>query len=259
MRIAQWPCSNQQAAEALTEAAPVKVLLFRRVLRLQTLLFRGADLDVLDKAVEEAFQVYQHWETTYAPFINNCMTHHDKLPVRVQAWYVILCGHWHYGALLLAETLENIEQEFGTQRYEPGFILMMQRYNALKICHVMRLSLRQSEQHGGEGGESIFHDSMMDGTLLNEPWMAVLMRSLVKAGYIVLNDVDFDAHLQERDGPSEYPWRLVGSCIDALRCLGKKSDLALLSAQVLSRTLERRMKQRRLTAEPTVVWTMVRE
>ena len=209
-QTAQWPCSYQQAAEILSDITPVKVLMFRRVLQLQSLLHRGAEPEQLERTVDESLEVYQHWETTYAHFLDNCIAHHDSLPMRLQSWYIILAGHWHYAILLLAEVMESIEQAGGRPRYQPGFIATMKRYNALKICRLTQLSLKQQELCP-DGNEVLFHDSVVDGAFLNEPWTAVLTRSFVNAGYVVLNDVDIDAHLQNNGAPCEYPWRLVVS------------------------------------------------
>lgn len=89
---------------------PLKVLLFRRISHIQTLIYRGSDGERLEQAVQDAFRAYHHWNDTYRRFMLDCVANHDNLPPRIQSWYVILDGHWHLGAMLLADTLDSIDQ-----------------------------------------------------------------------------------------------------------------------------------------------------
>jgi hypothetical protein len=117
----RWPCSGDEAASLFCEAAPIKVLLFRKVTRIQTLLARHALSEKIEAAVHSALEVYEHWQRVYAPFLRDCMEHHGQLPERVQSWYVCLAGHWHLATLLLAdlvETMDEAESGFESRRRE---------------------------------------------------------------------------------------------------------------------------------------------
>ncbi|OQD67172.1 hypothetical protein PENDEC_c043G05806 [Penicillium decumbens] len=61
----RWPCSYEYAASILSEATPVKVLLYRRVTQLQTLVYRGAGHDCLEDVIQKTIMVY-HRGTLYS-------------------------------------------------------------------------------------------------------------------------------------------------------------------------------------------------
>lgn len=254
-----WPCSYQDAAEILCVAAQVKVLLFRRVSHLQTLIYRCTDPDRLEEAIQNALLVVRHWKCTYGQFTLNCIANHDSLPPRLQSWYVIVAGHWHLASMLLADTLESIDKaELGQSaqresRQAMNLVPSLRRENAYTVCTLAFCSLRQQDSFSTPGQtEFQLHDSVNDGVFLSEPWTEVLVRSFTKAGYIVLNEAnsaDIPPHpvhvdQQSSSGPSEYPLRQVSYCIDALWCLGKKSDLAFIAARALSQSLERKIREK---------------
>ncbi|PGH26543.1 hypothetical protein AJ80_01857 [Polytolypa hystricis UAMH7299] len=249
--VARWPCSHEEAAKILSDAAPVKVLLFRRVSRLQTLINRGAEPEHLEEAIQETLRVYHHWNCTYRQFIVDCIAHHDNLPHRIQSWYFILAGHWHLAAMLLADTLESIDLAhlgLDTQRETRrvmGLASTLSRDNALAVCSLAECSLQGVNLQTSKTSQ--FHDSLDQGAFLTEPWTVVLIRSFTKAGSIILNDVYLSphtTHLQKNHQPSEYARRQCGFCIDALRCLGRKSDMAFVAAHALSKAFDRKLMQR---------------
>lgn len=61
---AHWPCSYEAAAEAVTKSAPVKVLMFRHVAYLQSILRRGERGDKVEEIVEKSASVYRYWNMT---------------------------------------------------------------------------------------------------------------------------------------------------------------------------------------------------
>lgn len=240
VRNVTWPCTYKEAAEILSDAAPVKVLLFRRVGRLQTLIYRGAGPECVEEGIRDAFEVYGQWNTTYGRFIIDCMAHHDKIPARIQSWYIILAAHWHLGAILLADTLEDVDRaHLGHEtnresRLRSDVIAVLRHENAAAISDIAQCSLRGEAQYPPRNQG--FHDDIDRAAFLAEPWTAVLIRSLTCAGSILLRKVDISSHsihLPQND-PSEDARRRCMLCIDALQCLGDKSDMAALAAQTLS-------------------------
>ncbi|GAD95025.1 C6 zinc finger domain protein [Paecilomyces variotii No. 5] len=255
--IPRWPCTYKEAAETLSDAAPVKVLLFRRISRLQTLVYRDASAESIEEAIQNTFWVYQHWNSTYKRFILDCMRNHDELPPRIQSWYVILAGHWHLAGMILADTLESIDEaRLGSDsqresRRAMDLFASLRKENAQVVSNLAQCSLQ------GQGSSFArcrqFHDSVNDGAFLTEPWTAVLIRSFTKAGYILLDEVDMSSNVVQLDNdPSEQAWRQCRSCLDALWCLGSKSDMALLAARVLSNSLEERLKERQTQSNITI-------
>jgi hypothetical protein len=239
----RWPCSYEQAASVLSEATPVKVLLYRRVTQLQTLVYRGVGPKRLEEVINETLLVYHHWNNTYQRFMLDCVANHELLPPRIQSWYVILDGHWHLAAMLLADVLETVDRgKLGSDveresRHSSNLITKLRRENAFAVGALARSSLR--------GKESIvrvdFHDSLTEVAFLTEPWTVVLIHSFAKAGYISVEGMDMSS---EQDSLSECFRQNCEFCISALQYLGRKSDMATLVARDLSRNLNVKLSHR---------------
>ena len=252
----RWPCSYELAASTLSSAAPVKVLLFRRVARLQTLLSRKASATSLESAIKDTFNVYDHWNCVYNPFISDCVAHHDELPARIQSWYILLAGHWHLATFLLSDVISTIDtsslslpierQARQTSRLVPK----LQRENAFAVANLSRASLHGSLDRSFQNARE-FHFAVNKAALLTEPWTVVLIRSLSRAGYIL-------AELASRDVPASESMEVgsrCGDCVEALWFLGRKSDMAFLAARFLSNMLRENPRRSSLvqTTEPSLL------
>jgi hypothetical protein len=118
----------------------------------------------------------------------DCVTNHELLPPRIQSWYVILDGHWHLAAMLLADVLEGIDKgKLGSDaareaRQAADLVASLRMDNAFAVGGLARASI--------QGQEPImhrhYHDSLNEVAFLVEPWTAVLVHSFAKAGYILL-------------------------------------------------------------------------
>lgn len=239
----RWPCSYEEAASVLSEATPVKVLLYRRVTQLQTLVYRGASRDCLEKVIEKTLLVYEHWNCKYQRFMLDCVANHELLPPRIQSWYVILDGHWHLAAMLLADVVESIDHgRLGSDtereaRQATDFVSTLRIDNAFAVGALARSSL-----HGQEPTmHRHFHDSLSEVAFLVEPWTVVLIHSFAKAGIISLERLEMPG---ERNMLTECFRQNCEFCICALQYLGRKSDMAFLVARNLSRTLDLKVNQR---------------
>ena len=233
----RWPCSYQEAASILSEATPVKVLLYRRVTQLQTLVYRGASPTHIENVIQKTLLVYQHWDSTYRNFMVDCVTNHELLPSRIQSWYVILDGHWHLSAMLLADVLESIDKcKLGCEsarqaRQCTNLVATLRTNNALAVAALARASIQGQDSFMVRD----FHDSLNEVAFLVEPWTAVLVHCFAKAGYILLENLDMPV------GHNLYIDRMRQNCectIQALQYLGRKSDMAFLVARNLLRSLE---------------------
>ncbi|KAL3471675.1 hypothetical protein BJX99DRAFT_263076 [Aspergillus californicus] len=255
----RWPCSYETAASILSEATPVKVLLYRRVTQLQTLLYRAAPPTRLESVIRETLLVYAHWTRKYHPFMLDCVANHALLPSRIQSWYVILAGHWHLAAMLLADVLEEIDRGSGLgldtdreNRQRTQLVSTLRMENAIAVAGLARASL--SGQNPGMAAH--YHDSLNEVAFLVEPWTVVLVHSFAKAAYILLDalhvdvsvDLGLDLDLDAGDSlglgfslPGSATARLSQNChfcICALQYLGRKSDMASLVARNLARALD---------------------
>lgn len=237
----RWPCSYDEAAAVLSEATPVKVLLYRRVTQLQTLVYRGASCDKLEEIIQKTLQVYQHWNYTYQRFMLDCVENHELLPSRIQSWYVILDGHWHLATMLLADTIEGIDKgRLGSEsereaRISTNFVSTLKTEHAFAVGGLARASLQgqnPSMYHN-------FHDSLNEVAFLVEPWTVVLTHSFAKAAQISIESLDLPG---EHSVLSESFRQNCQFCICALQYLGRKSDMAFMVARNLSRSLNSKLK-----------------
>ncbi|KAJ4362393.1 hypothetical protein N0V83_010486 [Neocucurbitaria cava] len=247
--LTRWPCSFDQAAAMLCDAAPVKVLLFRRVTRIQTLLARNSSGGEIEKALKAALDVCDHWSRLYAPFIEDCIKSHDRLPSRIQSWYICLTGHWHLATLLLADLIEIVdESELGTedaqtQRNSSSFVACFREKNCRTLSDLASCACPREDASFPESKE--FHFAVNQGALLTEPWTAVLIRAFAKAGVVLLeSETMLPSYMDEED-----MFRRADNCVRALWYLGRKSDMALSAAAILGDSLKQRRKSAREKVE----------
>ncbi|EXJ91249.1 hypothetical protein A1O1_04359 [Capronia coronata CBS 617.96] len=265
----RWPCTFDQAALVLQEAIPVKVLLYRKVSQLQTLAYRRSPAHLLEKCIEEALAVYQHWNSTYQPFMRDCVHMHDQLPARVQSWYVILDGHWHYGCLLLADAIAQVDQDQQTMapqrtlRARCGLIGELRRDNATAVADIARASLAE---HAPEVPDNADFSFACNGSaILTEPWTDVLVRAMGSACQVFMDGLArWDDRALDRgfgttrEASSNGDWVMGGTggggggggggrsgdvdyddsiakaeiCIQGMVLLGRKSDAANRTAEI---------------------------
>ena len=241
----RWPCTFDQAAAVLCDAAPVKVLLFRRITRIQTLLARNARGEEIEKALKAALDVCDHWSRLYAPFIQDCINDHDRLPARIQSWYICLTGHWHLATLLLADLIEIVDESglgvdiAQNQRLADGFVASFRERNCWALSDLASCACPREDASFPQSRE--FHFAVNQGALLTEPWTAVLIRAFAKAGVVLLeSEAMLPSCLDEED-----TFRRADNCVRALWYLGRKSDMALSAATILGDALKQRRKSAR--------------
>nr|XP_007729758.1 uncharacterized protein A1O3_01422 [Capronia epimyces CBS 606.96]EXJ92868.1 hypothetical protein A1O3_01422 [Capronia epimyces CBS 606.96] len=239
----RWPCTFDEAALVLQEAIPVKVLMFRRVGQLQTLAHRRSPAHLLERCIEEAISVYQHWNATYGQFMLDCVRAHNQLPARVQSWYVILDGHWHYGCLLLADSIAQVDRERQTMgpqrslRAHCGLMVEMQRENAYAISAIAQASLAEHAPSFPDNPDFSF--ACNGSAILTEPWTDILVRTMGSACKIfihwlsVWHDPSHALHdwvVSNTDYDDLYTQADI--CIQGMALLGRKSDAANYTAEI---------------------------
>ncbi|KIW17187.1 hypothetical protein PV08_04378 [Exophiala spinifera] len=253
---ARWPCSFEQAAQILQEAIPVKVLMFRRVAHLQTLAARRASPSSLESTITAALDVYSHWNRTYLPFMADCVSSHNDLPPHVQSWYVILDGHWHYGCLLLADTISQVDAEQRTMqvqrdlRRKYGLLAELRRDNARAVARIAEASL--SEHAPVFRNNPDFHFACNGSAILTEPWTDVLVRAMGSACRIFINWINVHQNHHNHhhnDHDPTHRWVRENTnlanlyiqaeyCIQGMALLGRKSDAANYTAGVFWKKLK---------------------
>lgn len=237
----------------LRDAIPVKVLLWRKVGTFKTLIREQAQPQALEHCLNEALSVHHYWNAEYGEFFDDCIREHANLPFKMQSWYVILDGHWHLACLKVARCIEQID-EFGMSdevqcsiRGTTHIALELQKDSAFAIARIARASCQQVFSPGRSPTDD-FHTVVRQSALTSEPWTDVLNEALLTACTILLGWLN---HMRNpRSAPSaEDIWirtslsygELLQSCedcIEALRILGRKSDIASLTATLLEKRLE---------------------
>lgn len=272
----RWPCTDTEIAQELTDAAPVKVLLYRKVTRLQTLVARDdEDPATIEGAVADALMVYSHWQAIYGGLFADCVAHHLLLSARIQSWYVCLFGHWLLATLLLVDLIEIVDTRGIGNMVAAKRRAEEQQARGIRAATVRLISdlARASTPRHDEFGElANFHHAVNEGALLTEPWTMILMRTFSRAAILLLDEHEAlgsggDSVWGEDDEEEGEPGigdRSVTAvsgvdevgmgrglirkrprlercedCVKALWYLGRKSDMARQVANVLAVALQR--------------------
>ncbi|KAJ5898520.1 hypothetical protein N7504_008808 [Penicillium tannophilum] len=245
---ARWPCSTEEASAVLQEAIPIKVLLFRRVAKLQTLKNSWTREKDIEDLISATLSVYQHWTMAYGQFMRDCLADYEKLPAKVQSWYIILAGHWHLGCLLAANCIEQIDNESLSDslrrslRRSSDLVMELKKENATAISDLARVSCSSGTQAFRDNTE--FHSALSETALLTEPWTIVPIQAFEEACRIFLTWLSCQRHV----GDEQHQWvytntnysdlrSRASSCIHALKLLVRKSDTASLAAATLETQL----------------------
>ncbi|EXJ58223.1 hypothetical protein A1O7_05648 [Cladophialophora yegresii CBS 114405] len=255
----RWPCSFDQAAAVLQEAIPVKVLMFRKVAALQTLAYRRSSPHQLERCIKEALDVYSHWNKLYGRFMIDCNDQHNILPPHVKSWYVILDGHWHYGCLLLAETILQVDKEGKTLEPQRNLratcqlLRELRQSNAVAIAKIAQASLSEHIPSVPDNAE--FHFATNSSAILTEPWTDILVRALGSACKIFMdwlsawyNSADTNHVWVHTTNSYENLYSQAEACIQAMTLLGRKSDAAKCTAEAFRTRLSRVTFYRRASA-----------
>ncbi|CAK7567985.1 MAG: hypothetical protein SEPTF4163_005963 [Sporothrix epigloea] len=246
-----FPCPYEDAARVVTRCAPVKVLLYRQVLYLQSMLrkpylHKGTPIEEL---VQETLMVHRYWNLTYGDFFRDLIQHYSVVPTRIRGWFVCILAHWHLGALLMADLVDTIDEiQIGDDasrmlRINAGTVESIRRSSALQLADLARVATPLMANADSDPSMPDFHYAVREGTILTEPWTILLIRAFSKASVIHLHAADDirDQGLSNlsvvEDEASRESLRLCEECIQALWYLGKKSDMARNVAVVLSRAM----------------------
>jgi hypothetical protein len=241
----RWPCSYVDAASCLADAAPVKVLVFRRLGHLQDLYYQRAPPEEIERAIAATLEVYNHWKTTYGLFIGDCVRSHESLPPRIQSWYILLASHWHLAILLLADLVEKMDdlnmtmQANRTTRQTTEFAQTLRLHSVYAVSDLGRCSRLSDEEHSFSQSPD-FHHAVNKAALLTEPWTVVLVRAFAHAGEVLVELVQSrrgTGFFMDAVNLAEARSRL-DDCIEALWLLGRKSDMALSAAKILQAAVD---------------------
>ncbi|PNP78906.1 hypothetical protein FNYG_07771 [Fusarium nygamai] len=239
-----WPCSYEEAAEAVTRSAPVKVLMFRHVAYLQNLLRQGESGEKVEEFIERSARVYRYWNTTYGTFFRELLQNYNCIPGRIQSWFICICAHWNLGVLLLADLIHHIDEHAlglpapSQSRSNCKWVMRIRERSARELSDLARVTAPDNRTFIVPT-LSEFHHAINQCMILTEPWTVILIRAFSKAANYWMAEVNellqvdrAGEELEERLGRGE-------ECIRILWILGKKSDIARRCAETLSRAKTR--------------------
>lgn len=258
MTPARWPCSDEVIASELTDAAPVKVLLYRKVTRFQTLVARDVDAITLEETIKDSMLVYHHWTTYYSALFRDCIDHHLYLSSRIQSWYVCLFGHWLLATLLFADLMEVVAKRGDGFPGRDGQARAIRKSSVQLISDLAQASTPRHDD--GLGELDNFHHAVNEGALLTEPWTMILIRTFSRAAVILLeghygyredntqddaavtglcSESEEEEEEEEEAKDDRGDFQRCADCVKALWYLGRKSDMARQVANVLGMALQR--------------------
>lgn len=246
----RWPCSLADAATVLRDGTQIKVLLYRRVTVLQSLVYRRVSTATIEKAIHESLQVQQSFDATYGRFIQDCIRDHENIPARFQSWYIILGIHWNMGMFLLTDAIEDIDAVRKT-----GSLQRELRGHSALVSNIRLSTARASAELAKASCSStnILTNHAMDrdfsfseGAFLTEPWADLLVRALVRSATVFLslltNPADERTPSSSPGDQDEYStpafYQYVHDCISGLRQLARKSEVAGIIAKELRDRLD---------------------
>ncbi|PTB65002.1 hypothetical protein BBK36DRAFT_1121497 [Trichoderma citrinoviride] len=241
-----WPCPYEDAAKAVTKAAPVKVLLFRHLSYLQGILRRGARGKRVEDIISSTLSLYRYWNKTYGSFFRELMLDIDSVPERIRSWFFCISCHWNLAALMIADLVAFVDDnKLGIDsearaRIAGRITWRIRDASTQELSELAAISIPCQ----GLQDDSNFHHAVNEGTILTEPWTMILIRAFSMASAILLGEADEAlrhgaAQLGYTGGHFEETLGKVLNCIKALWHLGKKSDMARKAADFLSLTTER--------------------
>jgi hypothetical protein len=255
-----YPCTYHEAAAGLSDAAPIKVLLFRKIAQLQRLVARGGPPAAAADTERDAMRVYWYWRRHYEPFLRACAANHDALPPRIQSWYICISAHWHLAGLMLADAVEAaaaaIPPETPRSPVEGAAAAAraasLRRHDAAALADLARCATPRPDATFATSDR--FHAAVSASALLSEAWTELLVRAFAKAALRLLREAAAAAASLRSStaglvsiaagvpvggvGPEELA-RRCDWCVGALKFLGRKSDVARLVGDALGMALVR--------------------
>nr|AHV78249.1 ResR1 [Sarocladium zeae] len=246
-----WPCSHEEAAEGVTIAGPVKILMYRHVAYLQGMLRRGQGGKRVEDVINSAMRLWQYWNMTHGPFFRQLVDDSDNVPIRVRGWFFCISAHFHLAVLMLIELIEFVDEEDQGSaeakrvREARRTLARMKEISYRELSDLGRMSLPPSETNrpplsmlGDPSLQPDLHHAISEATILSEPWTIILIRAFSKVAAALLKEVDNSQRfgVPPMFGGGE-EMRRAEDCIKTLFYLGRKSDMARRVADVLTEAM----------------------
>lgn len=232
----RWPCSYQEATRAVARSAAVKVLLFRYVGYLQNAVRKTQSSQGIEEIITAAISVYRYWNQTHGAFFRDLTRNYNNVPARIKSWFPCISIPWHLGSFMLADLLDLVDEgQLGfhderIRRCAMSLATTIRSSSATELADFAAVGAFDELQSMNPGQMLGFHFAVEKSPLLIEPWTVLLIRAFTKASLV---------HLAQAGDIRDQDWILGHStediqviiqrgkcCINALKLLGTKSDMA---------------------------------
>lgn len=177
-----WPCDISKAAATLAFSAPVKVVMFRQISRLQMSFWRRASTCSVEQQIRSGLSIIYHWNQLYGPLIDSCRASHAELPASIQSWYVLLAFPWYLAILLFVEMVQTVDMAGASDelaRFERARSGIFPRLRD-RACSDLALLITAIQSTSFDHLEPTFEYVRDSGSnlLLTEPWSEILVHSI---------------------------------------------------------------------------------
>ncbi|KAM6509640.1 hypothetical protein FALCPG4_017289 [Fusarium falciforme] len=242
-----WPCPQEVAAEVVTRAAPIKVLLFRHVSYLQNAL-RKKFYQQVEEIIQSTISTYRYWNTTYGAFFRDLVRDYDSVPPRMKSWFVCIAIPWHLASLMLSDLIDFVDRnnlgrkEATMSRINSKMTARIRKSSAIELADLARVTSPPLDMAGSPADQlPNFHFAVNQGPLLTEPWTILLIRGFAKAAIFHLGVAEdlrqHELSLGHDNEDLQQSLKRTEYCIGALWSLGRKSQMAKDIAEVLNEEL----------------------
>jgi hypothetical protein len=250
----EGPQFLQRAEKILQEASPLKILLLRRLCRLQTLMQEQAMACTLEQSISDALQVCTYWNTRFGTFFRKCISHHEQLPFKIRTWYVMLLSHWNLGYLHVANHIEQCDRAMtmstmqGELRRSSCLCLQLQKEGSFAIADIARAASKDILTNGYDKTNMNVHSTCRDSSMLTDPCGDLMFLALSSACDTFLawsqklqlppdvNDTQniwLQHNLNVPDLLDRYK-----ACMESLKIFGRQYDVASLTVKFYEEQLK---------------------
>ena len=133
--------TSELRSQTLQRSVPLKLLFWRKVGRLQTMISSREGHPTLptpteiENAIKEALAVHQYWTANYSGFFTACIKEHSDLSFQFQSWYLVLVLGWNLACIILARCIDFIDGNEMSERLGQSL-----RATSVLTCELRRTS-----------------------------------------------------------------------------------------------------------------------
>jgi hypothetical protein len=262
--------TSQLKSEMIKQAVPLKILFWRKVGKLQNMIFAHEQQPTspstpteVENAIKEALTVHQYWAMNYGEFFMSCTREHLNLSIQSQSWYLVLVLGWNMACLILARYIDFVDRNAMSERLgqslrgSSALTSELMKTSVYAIAEAAGVSsslpttsssLSAEEDASLAAGKSTTkpsHPALLgQSAILSDPHTAKVVKALETASEILLDWLrqwrspaagDCVPHLSwlYTNTSSDEISRYCVRCITALDLLKSKSDVARLTAEHL--------------------------